>query len=100
MRWISSILSRYRRNVHFASFLLLSSLLIFDTAGQNRYISQVALSIFHSPFATLRHSYSELTAAAAEKFSLRQSLVEASQRLTELDEVRLLDPSEGVAHEA
>ncbi|UCC43872.1 MAG: rod shape-determining protein MreC [Candidatus Zixiibacteriota bacterium] len=89
MRWISSILSRYRRNVHFVSFLLLSSLLIFDAAGQNQYISQVALSIFHSPFAALKHSYLELTAVAAEKFQLRQSLVEASLRLTELDEVRL-----------
>ncbi|HUV30996.1 MAG TPA: rod shape-determining protein MreC [Acidobacteriota bacterium] len=89
MKWISGTLSRHWRNVHFIAVIVLSALLTFGSQRFNGYVSQTALVVFYQPFAKIKRSVEELSAVNAENHRLRQSLVEASLRLSELEEMKL-----------
>lgn len=88
MTWISSVFSRYRRNLNLASAALLSLILIFDLGGLNQYVSQGSLAVFYSVFTKARSSVEELTSVSAENRRLRLLLVETSERLMRLEEMK------------
>jgi rod shape-determining protein MreC len=87
MKWISFFLSHYWRNVHFIAALALSVVLILNFDGINGYVSQAALA-FYWPFAKVRTGFEELRKVYQENQRLRLELVEASLRLTDLEEMR------------
>jgi rod shape-determining protein MreC len=86
MNWISSLFPRYRRNIQLAAIVILSLLLVFNNATVNGLVSQVVLSVFYYPFATVKNSIVELSSVNEENKRLRQALVEASVRLSSLEE--------------
>ncbi len=87
MTWISRLFSRHSRNLHLVAILLLSAVLIYGNNDLNRYVNRTTL-FFSWPFSQVRCSIEELSGVNAENQRLQQSLVEASLRLTELDEIR------------
>jgi rod shape-determining protein MreC len=88
MNWLSSLFSRYWRNFHFISILLLSLILIFNNQTINTFVSQITVSVFYYPFSVVRNSVDELIQVNEENRRLRSALVETSVKLSMLEEAR------------
>ncbi len=88
MTWISSVVTKYRRNINVFLALSICTILILDFFGINQYVSQGGLASFHAPFSKIKHTIEELSDVAIHNVELRQSLVEASLRLEELEEMK------------
>ena len=89
MTWISSLVSRYWRNINFLIILLLSSVLVFGSSGLSGFVSQATLTVFYRPFFNIRSYVEELRSASEENRRLRQSLVETMLLLSEMEEIKL-----------
>ena len=86
MNWISNLFSRYWRNVHLGTVVLLSVLLIIGIPTINRFVSEVAVGIFYYPFFKVESSIVELVGVRDENRRLRQMLVESLVQITALEE--------------
>lgn len=86
MNWISNLFFRYWRNVHFSAVVLVSVILILNFPAVNGIISQAAIGSLYYPFARLKNLVVRLSTVDRENERLRQSLVEASVRLSHLEE--------------
>ena len=86
MKWISSLFSRYWRNLHFLLILTLSLALTFGGTVVTSRVSTVAVYGFHFPFSIIKNRINDLSSVHDENQRLQQSLVEATTRLTQLDE--------------
>ncbi|MBN1211284.1 MAG: rod shape-determining protein MreC [candidate division Zixibacteria bacterium] len=89
MTWISNLFSRYWRNFHFIFILLLTVILVFNNAAVNGFVSQVAVSAFNYPFFIVKNFFDGLVEVSEKNESLQAALVEASVRLSMLEEARL-----------
>lgn len=89
MTWISNLFSRYWRNFHFVSVLLLTVILVLNNAAVNGFVSQVAVSAFNYPFFVVNNFFADLVEVSEKNESLQAALVEASVRLSMLEEARL-----------
>ena len=86
MKWISSLFSRYWRNLHFLLILTLSLALSFGGPAVTGRTSAFLIYAFHYPFALIKNSISDLQAVSDENSRLQKTLVEATTRLTQLEE--------------
>ncbi|MBD3403111.1 rod shape-determining protein MreC [candidate division GN15 bacterium] len=86
MNWISTLFSRYWRNVHFTAAGLIAIVLIINTPTINALVSQAAIGVFYYPFAKLNNLVVRLSRVDIENRRLREALVEASVRLSMLEE--------------
>ncbi|MCK4632722.1 MAG: rod shape-determining protein MreC [candidate division Zixibacteria bacterium] len=86
MSLVSSLLARGRRNVHLALCVVLAVLLIAGTFNLHNLVSQAIVSATYQPFFIIKTSVSELFRSADERDELRQALVDASVRLSMLEE--------------
>lgn len=86
MRWISNLFSRNWRNAHFALILILSILLIINGLGFNRLVSQLTLSSLYYPFFKIKSATEYFTNLSRENQRLRAALVDASVRVSRLEE--------------
>jgi rod shape-determining protein MreC len=88
MKWISSLFSRYWRNLHFVGVLFLTTVLIVGQVGYNSMISEVFLAAFYYPFAKARAFVVELIKVNEENQRLRQALVESSIQIYGIEEIK------------
>lgn len=86
MNWISNLFFRYWRNVHFSAVLVVSVFLILNFPAVNGLVSQAAIGSFYYPFAKLKNLVTRLSAVDRENERLREALVDASVRLSGLEE--------------
>ncbi|MDX9858372.1 MAG: rod shape-determining protein MreC [candidate division Zixibacteria bacterium] len=86
MNWISNLFFRYWRNVHFSAVVVVSILLILNFPPVNGLISQAVIGSFYYPFAKLKNLVVRLSTVDRENERLRQALVDASVRLSRLEE--------------
>jgi len=86
MSWISNLEVRNWRQVNLAAIVLLSALFIVNPLDINGFVSQTGTKIFYSPFYILKKSLTDLIEVAEGNARLRQSLVEASVRISLLEE--------------
>ena len=86
MKWISNLFNRYWRNLHFLLIGTLSLALSFGGEAVTSRTSAVAIYAFHYPFALLKNTIVDLNTVGEENQRLQQALVEATTRLTQLDE--------------
>jgi rod shape-determining protein MreC len=86
MNWISNLFSRYWRNVHLGTVVLLSILLIIGIPIINEHVSDAAVGIFYYPFFKVESSIVELVGVRDENRRLRQTLVESSMQISALEE--------------
>jgi rod shape-determining protein MreC len=82
----STLLARRWRNLQVAFAVALAVVLIARVANINGYVSQVIVKAAYTPFNLLRVSVVQLGQKADELQQLRQKLVEASVRLSMLEE--------------
>jgi len=82
MNLLSSLLARSWRNVHLAIITVLSIALISGLFGVERFVSRVVVSGLYEPFFYIKNAVNDLTTAADERDVLRESLVEASMKLS------------------
>ncbi|MDZ4722554.1 MAG: rod shape-determining protein MreC [candidate division Zixibacteria bacterium] len=86
MNWVSNLFSRYLRNLHFITIAALCTTLILNLGGVNATVTKVPMSILYFPFFKVKVAVLELHEVAKDNSSLRQSLVEASIRLSMMEE--------------
>lgn len=86
MKWISNLFSRYWRNLHFLLIATISIALTFGGPTITGRASSFTIYIFHYPFALLKNTVVDFNTVNDENRRLQQSLVEATTRLTQLDE--------------
>jgi len=89
MNWISNLFSRYWRNFHIISVLLLSVILLVNNATVNGLVSQAAVSVFKYPFFVINNFLDGLVEVREQNEKLQAALVEASVKLSMLEEARL-----------
>jgi rod shape-determining protein MreC len=88
MSWISSVFARYWRNLHVAAVAALSILLILHIANLEGLARQTIVGSIYYPFFKLRAAVTDFAAVREENSRLTRSLVEASLKLSEVDEIR------------
>jgi len=88
MTWISNLFSRYWRNVHLGVAAFLVVVLIYGDVTVNGLVSELFVRVFHYPFNTIKTAVAELTEVSQENDRLRQALVDASVKLSQLEEDR------------
>ena len=86
MNFVRSLLAKSWRNVHFYVVLVLAVILITGFVNLNVYTSQVILKGAYSPFFLVKNNIIELYQGAEEKSRLREALVDASVKLSMLEE--------------
>ena len=86
MNWISNLFSRYWRNVHLLTVVLLSIVLIVGNTTINKLVSDAAVSVFYYPFFKVKTAVVELVKVRDENSQLRKALVDASVELSMLEE--------------
>jgi len=84
---IRTVFSKHWRNFHFAAIVILCSVMISGVAGIPKVVGQVALTGFYYPFSMLRSSIEELHAVALRNHDLQVSLVEASVKISQYEEI-------------
>lgn len=87
MIWIRTAFSKHWRNFHFASIVLLCSVMISGVGGIPKVVGQIAFTGFYYPFFLLRSSIEELHDVALRNHELQVSLVEASVKISQYEEV-------------
>ncbi|MCP4684636.1 MAG: rod shape-determining protein MreC [bacterium] len=87
MRWISNLFSRYWRNVHFISVLLLSLILILGGGQVTGFTSGVVSAVFYAPFSLIKNTVVALATVNTDNERLQQALVEASAKVVQLEEM-------------
>ncbi len=86
MKWIAGLFNRNVRNVHIGVLLLLTAALLYRDIGLNTAFSQVALNTVYLPFYKVKTALSDLLNVRAENERLRQALVDASTKVSILEE--------------
>lgn len=87
MKWISNLFGRHWHTVHFVSIVVLCLVLIFGGRKVQSFVAGIVHAGFHYPFALARSTVVDLSTANAEKERLQELLVEASRKLSGLDEI-------------
>lgn len=87
MIWIRTVFSKHWRNFHFASIVLLCSVMISGVAGIPNTIGQVAFTSFYYPFFLFRSNIEGLHDVAQRNHELQASLVEASVKISQYEEI-------------
>lgn len=75
--------------MNLAAILLLSGIFIVNPVDLNRFVSGAGTTILYSPFHRLKNSMTNLIEVSEGNALLRQSLVEASVRISLLEEAGL-----------
>ncbi len=88
MTWISSLFSRYWRNLHFVAVLFFTIVLIVGQVGYNSMVSEAFLAAFYYPFAKAKSFVLELVNVNEENQRLRQALVESSIQIYGIEEIK------------
>ncbi|MDD3730816.1 MAG: rod shape-determining protein MreC [candidate division Zixibacteria bacterium] len=89
MNWISNLFSRYWRNFHFAAILILTIILMVNNPAINGLVSQVTVSVFNYPFFIVKNFFDGLVNVDRRNEQLQEALVQASVRISMLEEARL-----------
>jgi rod shape-determining protein MreC len=85
---MSSVFARYWRNLHLAVVVALSVTFILHASGLEGMVSQAILGSLYYPFFKVRSSAVDFASVRAENDRLTRALVEASLKLSEVDEIR------------
>lgn len=85
MTWIPGLSSK-GRSVQFVVVALAITLLIIPTLGVSSFLSEAALNTVYFPFFRVKSAINDLTNVHEENQKLRQSLVDASIKVTLLEE--------------
>lgn len=88
MSWMTNLFARYWRNLHVATVAGLSIVLILHIADLEGLARQAIVGSVYYPFFRLRSAVADFAAVREENSRLTQSLVEASLKLSEVDEIR------------
>jgi len=86
MSWISAQFARHWRYIHFGSVVALCLILIFGPAVVTTAVGQVTLSGLYLPFFKIRSGFELMRSQAVANAELRQSLMEASLKLSAYEE--------------
>ena len=86
MTWISSIFYKNRRLLNFGSVIILFLSITISDKTVKPFLGNAVLSIFHHPFSELKNSIEGLSNVAKNNRDLKNSLTEASLRLSSLAE--------------
>jgi len=86
MKWISDLFSGHWRTINLGSILGLSLALIMGGPSVTSVVSGVIVSSWYYPFAKVKNSVVDLNNAHRDNERLHAALVEASLRLTRLEE--------------
>lgn len=87
MTWISSVFARYWRNLHLALVAALAIVLILRTGDLNGLVSQAVVGSIYYPFFKVRVAAAGIFGLSDENQRLTRALVEASLKLSQLDEM-------------
>lgn len=85
MTWIPGLFSK-GRSAHFVVVALAIALLLIPSLGINRILSEGALNSIYFPFFRVKNAVDDLKGVHDENQKLRESLVDASIRVTLLEE--------------
>ena len=88
MSWISDLLSKRSRNIHFGLILALSAVLLLGNTRINSFVSQFLLSSLYYPFFKVKTSLADASVRASDLDRLRERLVEVSEKLSMCQEVQ------------
>jgi rod shape-determining protein MreC len=86
MKWISDLFSGHWRTINLGSILGLSLALILGGPSVTSVVSGVIISSWYYPFVKIKNSVMDLNGVRSENQRLHAALVEASLRLTQLEE--------------
>jgi len=87
MRWISNLFSRYWRNVHFITVLLLSLILILGGGQVTGLTSGAVVAVFYAPFALIKNTVLTLSNVNSDNERLQEALAQASAKVVQLEEM-------------
>ncbi|RKX29043.1 MAG: rod shape-determining protein MreC [Candidatus Zixiibacteriota bacterium] len=82
MSWISTQFSHHWRNFNIGAVIVLSIGLVFGPSAIGSFISQSILTGLYYPFFKVRSSYEMLASQASANAQLRESLTEASLKIS------------------
>jgi rod shape-determining protein MreC len=88
MSWMSNLFARYWRNAHLAVVATISVLLILHVANLSGLFSQAIIGSVYYPFFKIRAAVVDFANVRGENQRLTKSLVEASLKLSEVEEIR------------
>ncbi len=101
MNWISSLFTRHARNIHLALVAVLSLYLIFGSEQVKKFIGNVFIVGFYTPFETVKQVYGTISHRAEELEQLHHQLTIVTQTLTtcqeQLRECNRLSQAQGFA---
>lgn len=89
MNWISNFFSRYWRNVHFLSIVLVAFGFIYAHPPVNSVVAQSTITVFYYPFYRIKSAVVDLTTVKEENRRLNEKLVNVSMMLSNLEEAKL-----------
>lgn len=87
MNVISNLLVRSRRNFHVIVIIALSIVLIKGAYKTDQHVAHFLISALYTPFSLAKNSVNDLFRGAEEVYELRAALVEASMRVSQLQEL-------------
>ena len=85
MTWLPGLFFK-GRSAHFLVMALAITLLLIPALGISTFLSETALNTIYFPFFRVKNAINDLTSVHEENQKLRQSLVDASIRVTLLEE--------------
>lgn len=85
MTWIPGLFAK-GRSAHFVVVALAITVLLIPTLGVSGFLSEAALNSIYYPFVRVKNAINDLTSVHEENQKLRESLVDASIRVTLLEE--------------
>ncbi len=80
MSWLGTLIARYPRNLHLATFVVAAAVLLSNATPVNRWVADIFLSGLYFPFVQVKLFVADLQGVAAENAKLREQLVTAQQR--------------------
>src|SRR5512140_1459624 len=86
MNWFSGLFNKNWRTAHFIVLGLLITTLLVHDLGANLILSEVALNTIYYPFIRVRTFVADLMHVHQENQRLREALVDASIKVTLLEE--------------
>ncbi|MFQ5452830.1 MAG: rod shape-determining protein MreC [Candidatus Zixiibacteriota bacterium] len=86
MNWFTNLFAKHWRSFHFTIIIVLSIILITKPDYIVPTCNQIVFSIFYSPFARIKNIVMEFNDVASDNVKLRKKLVEASVKISILEE--------------
>lgn len=88
MSWLSSLPSKYAKNIHFGTILLIAIVLFGVGSSVSTPIHNVVYTVFHYPFVIIRTNIEELLVLSEKERQLTEILVESSVKISQMEEAQ------------